>query len=84
MTGFEEEEAELNADQDNFNRALDHLIDAVSGFKANGGDDFTNIDPEKWGEMLQVLDFARFIVSGIMYSYGISICGHDHSEDSDG
>lgn len=84
MEEFEEEALEsLKADQGNFNRALDALIDSVSHFKAAGGDDLTEIKPEDWGQMLNTLDFARFIVSGLMYGYGISLCGHDHSEDED-
>lgn len=81
---FEDDECDgdhVEVDQDNFNRALDHLIDSVSLFKATGGQDLTEIQPKDWGKMLETLDFARFIVSGLMYSYGIAICGHEHEEE---
>lgn len=74
---------ELATDQRNFNQALDHLIDSVSHFKATGSQDLTMIKPEEWGRMMDVLQFATFVVSGLMYGYGINICGHEHDEDDD-
>jgi hypothetical protein len=82
---FENEDfkEELANDQSNFQSALDHLIDSVSHFKANGDKSLVDIEPMEWAKMLETLNFATFIISGLMYSYGIPICGHDHDDEDD-
>lgn len=70
----------IKANQDNLNRALDCLIESVSVFKARGSDMLTNIEDEEWSKMLTALDFGKFIVSGLMYSYGMPICD-DKNQD---
>ena len=83
MEDFNEEEAkaELSNDQKNLDVVMDHLIDSVSHFKSN--ESLVDIEPEEWAKMLETLDITKFIISGLMYSYGIQPCGHDHSEDDE-
>jgi len=83
MEEFNEEEAkaELQNDQKNLDVVIDHLIDSVSHFRSN--ESLADIEMEEWAKMLEVLDLTKYIVSGIMYSYGIPPCGHDHDEDEE-
>lgn len=79
---FEEvyQEAVKN-DLSNLNSAMDRLIDSVSRFKSAGS--FDALDQNDFAKMLADLDFAKFIVSGVMYLHGMPICGHDHDEEED-
>lgn len=71
----------LQNDTDNMNQAMDGLIDTVSKFKSvSSVAELTNDD---FGEMLASLQFAAFVISGIMYNHGIQMCGHDHDEDEE-
>jgi hypothetical protein len=68
-------------DQENIHEAMNRLIDSVSGFKAK---EITEISSVEFAQMLLDLDFAKFIVSGVMYRHNVPYCGHDHSEDEEG
>ena len=72
-------EKAIRTDGDNISKAMDSLIDSVSRFKSVERVD--EISKEEWGQMLASLDYARFIVSGVMYFYGLPICGHDHEDE---
>ena len=73
----------LRIDMKNLDDALDRLIESLSGFKARGRDMFTEDNSELWASLKSDLDFANFIVSGLMYSHGMIICSHDEEEDED-
>jgi hypothetical protein len=74
----------IKGDVKNLNLALDRLIDSVSSFKGKGTDVFTEDDPEGlWIKMQEDLDFAKFIISGLMYAHGLPLCNHDHDEEED-
>ena len=73
----------IKVDQENFNGALDRLIESVSSFKAQGSEMLTDVEDDQWIQMQINLDYAKFILSGIMYSYGLPLCDHDHSEEDE-
>lgn len=58
---------------------MDDLIDVVAKF--NGLDTITE---EDFAHLKTVVDFANFIVSGVIYANGLDLCaGHDHSDDDE-
>lgn len=63
-------------DLENIGIVVNDLIDCVTkftGFDEPKADDYVNL--------LHTLDYAKFIVSGIMYSNGMDVCtGHDDDE----
>lgn len=79
--GFEEAYREaIRVDLGNINSAMDGLIDSVSRFKAVQSVD--DLGPDDFANMITHLDYAKFIISGVMYLHGMPICGHDdHDED---
>lgn len=68
-------------DLKNLNRAMDELIDTLTKFKAVSHID--ELQPQTFVDMLNALEFGHFIVSGVMYSYGMNICDHDHDDHDD-
>lgn len=82
---FEDEEAEqvyretIAMDLKNINEAMNNLIDSVSKFKSI--DSIEQLSDEDFAVMLAHLDYARFMVSGVMYLHGRPICGHDHNDE---
>ena len=75
----EEFKAALQEDQSSVDDALDHLIESISIFK--GSDGIESISMEDWGHMLAALDYGKYVISGIMYSYGMVLNVHAHTED---
>lgn len=74
-------EETMNRDHKNLNAALDDLIDSVSKFKAaNRIDELT---AEDYAEFMVDLDYARFMLGGIMYLHGIPLCGHFHDAEEE-
>jgi hypothetical protein len=74
----------IETDIDNLNGAMNRLIESVSGFMGKGTDLFTEDDAEGlWVKMINDLDYAKFIVSGLMYAHGLPLCNHDHDEEED-
>jgi hypothetical protein len=69
------------SDLKNIHGATNRLIDSVSKFAA--AKDLEDLQPEDFVKMLNDLDFAKFIFSGVTYSYGLPLCDHDHDEDDD-
>lgn len=70
-----------NDDIDNMKIVVNDLIDIVAKF--SGPTEVTEVD---FSELKAVLDFAQFVVSGVIYSNGLDICaghGHDDEEDDD-
>jgi hypothetical protein len=67
-------------DLENVKMIMDDLLDVVAKF--NSLDEITE---EDYANVKMVLDFANFVVSGVIYSNGIDLCaGHGHgSEDDD-
>jgi ABC-type microcin C transport system permease subunit YejB len=68
-----------NEDLENMEGVLSDLIDIISKFK--GFDDPTQ---EDYANLLHLLDYSKFIVSGVMYSNAIDVCiGHDDEDDDE-
>lgn len=67
-----------NDDLENIKMVMTDLIDVVATF--NGFDEPTEDD---WSELKAVLDFANFVVSGIIYSNGIDLCAGHGDDDED-
>ena len=67
-----------NDDLENTKQVLDDLIDIVVTF--NGVDEPT---PADWTEFKAVLDFANFVISGVIYANGIELCDHEHDDEDD-
>lgn len=66
-------------DIQNMKLVMDGLIDFVAKF--NGLDEVTEAD---YSAFKAELDFANFIVSGIIYSNGMDLCaGHEHDDGGD-
>lgn len=66
-------------DLDNTKIVIDDLLEAVVKF--NGLDEITEADYVK---LKATVDFAQFVVSGIIYANGFDLCGdHDHDTDDD-
>jgi hypothetical protein len=64
-------------DVENMKTIMDDLIDAVVRF--NG---MTEPDEAAFSGLKSALDFANFVVSGVIYSNGMDLCaGHDHDEE---
>lgn len=64
-------------DVENLRTALDDLIEIIVKFKG-----FEKNTEEDFSKLKSALDFADFIVSGIVYANGLDLCaGHDHDED---
>lgn len=74
-------EKTMNRDHKNLNQSLDDLIDSVSKFKAAHRID--ELTAEDFAEFLVDLDYARFVLSGVMYLHGIPLCGHIHEDDEE-
>lgn len=68
-----------NDDLENINVVMGDLIDIVARF--NGMEEPGEND---WSELKAVLDFANFVVSGIVYANGLDLCaGHGDDDDDD-
>lgn len=66
-------------DTQNIKLVMDDLIDLIVKF--NNLDETTE---EDYAALKTALDFANFIVSGIIYANGLDLCaGHDHDEDGE-
>lgn len=61
-----------DTDKENLTVTLDALIDRVVKLKGFEGYDDSDIV-----DFMYVLDEAKFIVAGIVYSNGISVCDHE-------
>lgn len=71
----------VKQDTENVRAAMGHLIDTVSKFMSvERVDDLTG---EDFATMVTTLDFAKFVISGVMYTHGLPYCGHEHEEDED-
>ncbi len=68
----------IKNDLTNLDSAMERLIDSVSRFKSVQS--LEDLDAVDFADMLANLDFAKFVVSGVMYLHGIPICGVDHDE----
>lgn len=79
---MEDKENKLGLSDDdiaNVKLVMDDLIDVVAKF--NGLDEMTEAD---YGDLKGTLDFANFVVSGIIYSNGIDLCAsHEHDEEDE-
>lgn len=73
----------LKVDKEHLDQALDRLIDSVSGFKSRGMDMFIEDESDLWVALKNDLDFANFIISGLMYSHGMVPCDHDNEEEDE-
>lgn len=66
----------------NIKIVMDDLINVVASFQA--AEEHTDAD---YAALKHVLDFADFVVSGIIYSNGLDLGAHDddcdHDEDND-
>lgn len=66
----------------NIKIVMDDLIDVVAEFQA--ADDHKD---EHYAALKSVLDFANFVVSGIIYSNGLDLghdnCDHDDDDEDD-
>lgn len=72
------------ADLKQIDTAMNRLIDTVSKFKSVEALD--ELNAEDFVEMLWSLDQASFVVSGVMYSYGVNPydeCDHDHDDEDE-
>lgn len=70
--GLEEE------DLHNIKVVMSDLLDVVAKF--NGLDEIEEAD---YANLKTVIDFAQFVVSGIIYSNGLDLCAdHDHDDES--
>jgi hypothetical protein len=78
-----ENENELGLSEDdlaNVRQVMNELIDVVAKF--NGLEEITEAD---YANLKTVIDFANFIVSGIIYANAIDLCAnHEHHDDEDG
>lgn len=72
------------ADLKAIDTAMNKLIDSVSKFKSVEtleelkGEDFVN--------MLYALEHSHFVISGVMYTYGMNVyedCDHDHDDEDE-
>jgi hypothetical protein len=64
----------------NIKIVMNDLIDVVAEFQ--GAVDHTDAH---YAALKNVLDFANFVVSGIIYSNGLDLdADHDHDDDEDG
>lgn len=84
---MDEEEAEevyertITIDNKNVHKALDELIDSLTKFKA--ADRIDDLTTEDYAKFLTDLDYARFMVGGVMYLHSIPLCGHFHDDDDE-
>lgn len=72
------------SDLKQIDKAMNRLIDTVSQFKSV--DSLEELKADDFVEMLWSLDQASFVISGVMYTYGINPydeCDHDHEEDDE-
>lgn len=66
-------------DLDNMKIVMDDLIDTIAKF--NGLDGPTEA---QYALLKSSLDFASFVVNGVIYSNGFDLCAaHDHNEETD-
>lgn len=66
-------------DTQNIKLVVDDLIDLVVKF--SNLEETTEAD---YAALKAALDFANFVVSGIIYANGLDLCaGHDHAKDDD-
>lgn len=66
-----------DTDKENLKATVDALIDHVVKF--NGVDEYSNEDII---DLMYTLDEAKFVVSGIIYSNGMSICDHEKDPET--
>lgn len=72
------------ADLKQIDTAMNRLIDTVSRFKSV--ETLDELKGEDFIEMLWSLDQASFVVSGVMYTYGINPydeCDHEHDDEDE-
>lgn len=66
-------------DLENMKVVMDDLIDIIARF--NGID---APDEAAYSRLKSALDFANFVVSGVIYSNALDLCAsHDHDEEED-
>jgi len=65
-------------DKENINDVMEHLIDSVVKFK--GSED---IEPEDYHVLLNVLDYARYVISGVCYKHDIIFMIEDDEDEED-
>lgn len=76
---MEESKNNLGLDEDdyqNMKMVLDDLIEGIVTFNSMDG-----VSENDWAEFKAILDFANYVVSGIIYANGYGLCLHD---DEDG
>lgn len=62
----------------NTKESINELIDVVVKFSG----DAAGWTEAKFEELKSVLDFAQFVISGVIYSNGMDLCaGHDHEDE---
>ena len=69
----------IEADLENLNSATDHLIDMVTRIKSIKSTE--ELKDHEFLGFLQDLDFARFVVSGIMYLHNKPLCVHEEEDE---
>jgi hypothetical protein len=73
------------ADLKAIDKAMNRLIDTVSKFKSV--DTLEELKPEDFIDMLYSLEHSHFVVSGVMYTYGMNVyeedCEHDHDDEDE-
>jgi len=65
----------VEEDSSNINSAVEMLIDAVVVFKGN------QIEADDFHTMINVLDYAKHVFSGVTYKYGIPALMEDEDDD---
>lgn len=74
-----DKENKLGLDSDDINNIkaiMDDLVDVVAKF--NG---FSEITAEDFHDLKGTLDVAQFVVSGVIYQYGLGFEDCEHDED---
>lgn len=72
------------ADLKSIDKAMNKLIDSVSKFKSV--ETLEELEPDDFVNMLYALEHSHFVVSGVMYTYGLNVyedCDHDHDDEDE-
>ena len=65
-------------DKENIDDTMEHLIDSVVKFKSS-----SEVTPDDFQTLLNVLDYAKFIISGVCYKYDIIFMTEEDDDDDE-
>lgn len=64
-------------DKESIDEVVEHLIDAVVKFKG------AEVSPEDFLSLIAVLDYGKYVISGVCYKYDLPFLTEDEDDGED-